>query len=235
MKFDRAAANLPSDSQSGSLERLNPAQNPLSDEFVSLKPIPNDYQRAELPREFGNVTLGDTKADIQQLTGKYNSVNPDTEAQDRFQARLTELSKTDYGKELIETLNEASSKPPAEAGKILAGALVKELAEKYKGGTVNFDDSKNEFGALASMAVIIGQNDDSSGGAKEAFVKSFNQEMSKRFVREETASTGTATDSQGKSYNASPMMVLYKEPGRPPGMIAARENEIVDVLNFEEH
>jgi hypothetical protein len=96
-------------------------------------------------------------------------------------------------------------------------------------------DSKNEFAALASMAVVIGQNDDSSGGAKEAFVNSFNQEMSRRFVREETASTGTATDSQGKSYNASPMMVLYKEPGRPPGMIAARENEIVNALNFEEN
>jgi len=188
-----------------------------------------------LPPELPNLTLGDTKADTQQLTGKYNAVNPDTEAQARFQTRLTELSRTDYGKDLIDTLNEASSKPPAEAGKILAGALVKELAEKYKGGTVNFDDSKNEFAALASMAVVIGQNDDSSGGAKEAFVNSFNQEMSRRFVREETASTGTATDSQGKSYNASPMMVLYKEPGRPPGMIAARENEIVNALNFEEN
>lgn len=235
MKFDQATSNLPSDLQSGSPERLVPAQNPLSAEFVSLKPIPNDYKIAELPQAFGNLALGDTKADIQQLTGKYNSVNPDSAAQDRFQARLTELSKTDYGKDLIETLNEASSKPPAEAGQILAGALVKELAEKYKGGTVNFDDSKNEFAALASMAVVIGQNDDSSGGAKEAFVNSFNQEMSRRFVREETASTGTATDSQGKSYNASPMMVLYKEPGRPPGMIAARENEIVNALNFEEN
>lgn len=234
MKFDQAAANLPSDLQFDSPEQDNSASNRLLAEVGSFNLRLNDSKMAGLPREFGNVTLGDTKADIQQLTGKYNSVNPDTEAQARFQARLTELSKTDYGKDLIETLNEASSKPPAEAGQILAGALVKELAEKYKGGTVNFDDSQNEFGALASMAVVIGQNDDSSGGAKEAFVNSFNQEMSRRFVRDEAATSGTATDSQGKSYNASPMMVLYKEPGRPPGMIAARENEIINVLNFEE-
>jgi hypothetical protein len=234
VRFDQAAANLPSDSQSDPFEHLNPASNRLLAEVSSFNLRPSDSQIAELPRAFGTVTLGDTKADIQQLTGKYNTVNPDTAAQERFQTRLTELSKTDHGKELIETLNEASSKPPAEAGKILAGALVKELAEKYKGGTVNFDESKNEFGALASMAVIIGHNDDSAGGAKELLVNSFNQEMGKRFVHEETASTGTATDSEGKSYNASPMMVLYKEPGRPPGMIAARENEIIDVLNWQD-
>lgn len=217
-----------------SVQELNPESIfPLAS-ISDLRAIGRTSEKAELPQAFGNLSLGDTKADIQQLTVKYNTVNPDTAAQDRFQARLAELSKTDHGKELIETLDEASSKPPAEAGKILAGALVNELAEKYKGRTVNFDESKNEFGALASMAVIIGQNDNSAGGAKELLVNSFNQEMSKRFVREETASTGTATDSQGKSYNASPMMVLYKEPGRPPGMIAARENEIVDVLNFEE-
>ncbi len=183
-------------------------------------------------KDFGQLSLGDVNADIQDLSNRYNDANPDTGGQERFGKRLEELSKTNYGKQFIETLTEASSKPPAEAGKLLAEALRRQLEKRFENSVVNFDQADNEFGVVAGMVRIIGASDSAPGGAKELLVNSFNQESSRSFVNGEKASSGTATGIDNKTYKASPLMVLYDEPGRPPGMLAVSDNQIVNPLRY---
>jgi hypothetical protein len=220
---------------SDSAERHSP-DNFLSPspDFLDWKILKETPKNGDVHIAFGNLSLRDTSGDIKRLTDQYSKFNSSSEAQERFTKRLTELSKTDHGKEFIETLSTAISKPPAEVGKILAGALVKELGQEFNGGNINFDRAQTQFGAIASMVTVLGGGDNSPGGTKESVVNAFNQEMGARFLREEKNITGTATDTAGKSYQASPMMVLYKETGRPPGMIPAPANEIIDTLHYVE-
>jgi hypothetical protein len=196
-------------------------------------------KQSDLPREFGNLQITDVSGDIRKLSKMYNASNPDdNSAQNVFNQRLERLSKTDSGRGLIEALDLASSKSPVEAGKMLADALLKAFKQEYGDKPIDFDQTTDELGVVASMVRITGRNsdgksdDDSPGGRKESFVNAFNEEFDRAFSRHDTAAVARKIGTDGKSYEVSPVMVLYDEDGRPPGIITAPMGVPINRLHY---
>lgn len=163
--------------------------------------------------------LSDVSRDIGKLERSYNEVNANSEAQSTFKNRLDNLARTESGRELIERLAEASTEKPEVAGGKIALALADCLKQRFPQGRPDFSQTSDEFGVVASMVRVVGGEDNAPGGAKERMVEAFNNAIAKKFTAGDNAVVGAATDDQGRRFEASPMMVLYDEPGRPPAMV----------------
>ncbi len=179
--------------------------------------------------------LSDVSRDIGKLERSYNEVNANSEAQSTLKNRLDNLARTESGRELIERLAEASTEKPEVAGGKIASALADCLKQRFPQGRPDFSQTIDEFGVVAGMARVIGGNDNEPGGSKERMVEAFNNAIAKKFTAGDNAVVGTATDDQGKQFEASPMMVLYEEPGRPPAMVPLANGRIVNPLKYTDN
>lgn len=224
--------NVPESNLSRSQDGNNSA---LIEPFLRSGFLPQDRNSEVFERgPFANclAQLSDVSQDIGNLERSYNEANPNAEAQSAFKNRLDNLARTESGRELIEKLAEASTERPEVAGEKIAFALADSFKQRFPQGRPDFSQTIDEFGVVASMVRVVGGNDNEPGGSKERMVESFNNAIAKKFTAGDSAVVGIASDDQGKQFEASPMMVLYDEPGRPPAMVPLANGRIVNPLKY---
>ncbi len=165
----------------------------------------------------------------------YEKVSPNEQSKKDFTDRLTLLAKDNP--EFVERMLQASKQQPEKSGATMADALIGVL-KNCPTRPADFDNNRcvqAAFGIVASMVRIDGHGDNSTGGAKEQIVDGFNAEIFTKgnqdykgslvaFKAYVTDSLGTVLrweDGAPKERHAtgSPFLVLYDEPGRPPGAI----------------
>ena len=186
-------------------------------------------------KDFGMLALRDSEADKKAVEKLYDKVAPSDQSKKDFADRISILAKDNP--EFIEKMVQAAKEPPEKSGATMADALVGVL-KKSATQPADYETNKDvqaAFGLSASMVRINGRGDDSNGGAKEQILDGFNSQILKVANQEYKSSIvsfkANVTDSQGNVQHwedgspkqrlatGTPFLVLYDEPGRPPGVI----------------